>query len=99
MIARFAGALLGLLAFTITTAAGLLARNPVEVTLSRGIFALVLFCLIGSILGKAAQMVVAEHERDQETKIRNRFRESSVPAKDASSPDAPTEAEGASEGT
>ena len=81
MVARYAGASLGLLAFTIVVTAGLIAQNPVTVTLSRSIFALFLFCLIGLVLGRVAQMVVAEHQRKWETEIRKRHHEtSSAPA-------------------
>ena len=72
-MARYAGASLGLLAFTIVVTAGLIARNPVTVTLSRSIFALFLFCLIGLVLGRIAQMAVAEHEHKRETEIRKRY--------------------------
>ena len=73
MAARYAGASLGLLAFTIVVTAGLIARNPVTVTLSRSIFALFLFCLIGLVLGRVAQVVVAEHEDNREKEIRKRY--------------------------
>lgn len=73
MVARFAGAILGLLAFTISIAAGMLAHNPAEVTLSRSILALFLFFLIGLVLGTAAQAVIAEHERDRESRIQKRY--------------------------
>ena len=73
MVARYAGASLGLLAFSIVVTAGLIARNPVTVTLSRSIFALFLFCLIGLVLGRIAQVVVAEHERKRDTEIRKRY--------------------------
>ena len=73
MVARYTGASLGLLAFTIVVTAGLIAQNPVTVTLSRSIFALFLFCLIGLVLGRIAQMVVAEHEHKRETEIRKLY--------------------------
>ena len=73
MVARFAGASLALLAFAIVAAAGVLNQNPVTVTLSRAILALFLFFLIGWVLGHAAQLVVAEHERKRETEIRTRY--------------------------
>ena len=78
MAARYAGASLGLLAFTIVVTAGLIAQNPVTVTLSRSIFALFLFCLIGLVLGRVAQMVVAEHQRKWETEIRKRYHDASA---------------------
>ncbi|MCH7808277.1 MAG: hypothetical protein IIB60_03550 [Planctomycetes bacterium] len=75
MVARFVGAGLGLLAFTITVIAGLIVQNPVDVTLSRSILALFLFCMIGLALGTVAEMVVAEHERKRESEIRREHRE------------------------
>ena len=82
MVARYAGASLGLLAFTIVVTAGLIARNPVTVTLSRSIFALFLFCFIGLVLGQIAQMVVAEHEQKREMEIRKRYRGMQAPTAD-----------------
>lgn len=63
MVSRFTGPSLGLLAFAITILAGLYAGNPPVVVLSRSILALFAFCLIGLVLGKAAQAVVSEYER------------------------------------
>ena len=99
MVARFAGASLGLLAFTITSAAGLLSQNPVEVTLSRSIFALVLFCVIGFLLGTATQMVVAEHERTRESEIRKLYRKDSAGTDSAGPARGSTEVEDESIGT
>lgn len=73
MVARFAGASLGLLAFTIAVVCGLIVRNPVTVTLSRGILALVVFCIIGMVLGAVAQMVIAEHEKRRLSRIDEQF--------------------------
>ena len=78
MVARFTGVSLGLLAFAITVTAGLLVRNPVEVILSRSIFALFVFCIIGLLLGGAAQMVIAEHDKDRESEILKRYREDMI---------------------
>lgn len=76
MVARFAGASLGLLAFTVTLVAGLVVRNPVEVTLSRAIFALFIFCLLGVAVGSAAQVVLADRRRARESDVRRRYEES-----------------------
>lgn len=62
MVARYTGASLGLLAFAVSIAGGLLAQNPVTVTLSRGILALFLFFFLGIALGTAAQYVLSEYE-------------------------------------
>lgn len=78
MVARYAGASLGLLAFTIAVFGGLVARNPFTVVLSRGILALFVFCFIGLVLGHFAQRVVAEHARTREAEIRARFAGGSV---------------------
>ncbi len=75
MVARFVGVSLGLLAFTVTIIAGLLVQNPVTVTLSRGILALFLFCLIGLVLGAVAQIVVDEHVETRESEILKRYRD------------------------
>jgi F0F1-type ATP synthase assembly protein I len=61
MIARFSGAVLGLLAFGVATVAGVVVGNPVHVVLSRAIWALIVFCIIGLAVGAAAQAVVAEY--------------------------------------
>ncbi len=61
MIARFSGAVLGLLAFGVATVAGLIAGNSPVTVLSRALWALVLFCVIGLVVGTAAQTVVNEY--------------------------------------
>ena len=75
MVARYAGAGLGLLAFTVTILCGLIVRNPVSVVLSRSIFALFTFCLIGIILGTFARWIVSEHERSQAQRIKEKYQE------------------------
>lgn len=96
MVARFAGASLGLVAFIITITAGLLTRNPVEVTLSRSIFALILFCLIGLLLGTAAQLVVAEYEKNREAEIHKRYHDDSAGTKGSGPNDGASGGEGES---
>ncbi len=64
MVARYVGAGLGLLAFFITIISGLYVQNPPEITLSRSLLALFVFCAIGMVLGSAAQMVINEYELD-----------------------------------
>ena len=98
MVARFVGASLGLLAFTITIIAGLVVQNPATVTLSRSILALVVFCVIGLVLGTVAQLVVNEYEKSRQADILKRHRdgldagEDGVPQEPASEKEgAPTE--------
>ena len=98
MIARFAGAGLGLLAFTITAVAGVCVQNPVAVTLSRSILALLAFCVIGLVLGTAAQLVVSEHEKQRESEILRRYRESPAEADGARAETESTPDDGASIG-
>lgn len=99
MIARYSGACLGLLAFTVTVVAGLNVENPVTVILSRSILALIVFCVIGLVVGGAAQLVVAEHEKKRESEIRERFHEEPPGAEEAGSENKSPVDEAASIGT
>ncbi|MFQ5591473.1 MAG: hypothetical protein ACE5HE_09950 [Phycisphaerae bacterium] len=83
MVARFAGAGLGFLAFTVTALAGLFIQNPVNVTLSRSILALFLFSFIGLAVGAAAQLVVREYERDRAAEIRRKYQQGPATPNDA----------------
>ena len=78
MIARYAGPILGLFAFTVTVSTGLIVQNPVIITLQRAVFALLVFCVLGLVLGWAAQLVVGEYERSREAEIAQRY----LPASD-----------------
>lgn len=73
MVSRFAGVGLGLLAFSVTALSGLYVQNPVDVTLSRSVFALFLFYVLGLVLGGVADQVVAEYARDREAQIKKQF--------------------------
>jgi hypothetical protein len=73
MLARFTGAALGLLAFTITVTAGFFTGNPITTTLSRSILALFSFCFLGLVLGAAAQAVVTDYVARRESKIREKY--------------------------
>ena len=66
MVSRYTGACLGLLAFAITILAGTAVHNPPLVTLSRAIWSLLIFCLLGLIIGACAQSVIGEHYRQRE---------------------------------
>ena len=87
MVARFAGAGLGFLAFSITAFAGLFVQNPVTVTLSRSILALFVFTIIGLVLGTAAELVVREYEKNCEAEIRKRYHEDPAKPDDTGSGD------------
>ena len=75
MVARFSGAGLGLLAFAVTATSGLIAQVPADVTLSRSILALFLFCVIGLLLGGVAQCVIDEHRKAEVARIDAKFAE------------------------
>ena len=66
MVSRYTGACLGLIAFAVTVIAGLWIDNPPMVTLSRAVWALVLFCALGLVVGACAQSVINEHHRRRE---------------------------------
>ena len=66
MAPRVTGAVLGLLAFSTAIFAGVWVDNPVTVTLSRALWAMMAFCVIGLVLGWAARVVVREHIRRRE---------------------------------
>lgn len=61
MVARYTGATLSLFAFGLAAIAGLIAGNPPEVVLSRALWALAVFCVLGLAVGAAAQMVLGEY--------------------------------------
>ena len=66
MTPRAVGAALGFLAFSTTIIAGLWTRNPTSVVLARAIWAMLVFCVIGLLVGWAAQVVVREHLKRRE---------------------------------
>ena len=99
MVARYAGATLGLLAFAIAVAAGLFTQNPVTVILSRSILALLIFCVIGLVLGGAVELVVSEHEKKRELEIRERYQQERADPDDGGSENASTAGEGGPIGT
>ena len=98
MVARFAGAILGLLAFSITILAGLYVQNPVTVILSRGIFALFVFSLMGFALGMAAELVISEYEKSRESQIRKQREEDSTGLDDTDPNPGPTGEDAAATG-
>ena len=75
MVARLAGGSLGLFAFVVALVAGLVAHNPATLILSRGILAMFVFCLIGFVLGTAAELVVTEHEGKRKKEIEEQYRD------------------------
>jgi len=58
---RLCGASLGLFAFAIAIVQGLLAGNSTSVILSRALWALFAFCMIGLLVGWVSFRVLDEH--------------------------------------
>lgn len=61
MLRRTMG-VMGLLAFAITVLGGLSGGNSVEFILPRALWAMGIFCLLGLIVGWAAEMIVQDHQ-------------------------------------
>lgn len=87
MVSRYTGACLGLFAFAITVVAGLWVENPPLVTMSRAVWALVLFCGIGLLVGACAQSVIHEHH------VRRARTELPVSRKSMADPEADSESD------
>jgi len=64
MLARTAGACLGLFAFAVAISAGIIIQNPFNVTVTRSIIALAAFFFIGLALGAIADRVISEKGRE-----------------------------------
>ncbi len=58
---RLCGAALGSFAFAITILLGLSAGNPADVTILRAVQAMIVFCIIGLLVGWVAARVLDEH--------------------------------------
>ena len=82
MIARFSGATLGLLAFSIAVFGGLWAGNSATAILSRAIWSLVIFCALGLALGAAAQAIVEEYARRRFDAVRAKAQASAESSED-----------------
>ena len=72
---RLCGAALGFLAFSIAILLGLWSNNPFEVILTRALWALVGFFMLGTATGWVAWRVLDEHalrrDRELEAELRN----------------------------
>lgn len=58
---RLCGGSLALFAFAVTLVLGLVAGNPPEVILERGIYSLFIFCGLGLVVGWIGSRVLDEH--------------------------------------
>ena len=63
MPARYLAGLLGLLAFAVCMIGGLVAGTRAATAIERGLWAMILFALLGWCLGWAAEAVIHEYVR------------------------------------
>lgn len=69
MLAKLLAGILGLMAFFLCVAGGLVAGTRAEVAIGRGLQAMLIFCLLGWILGWAAESAIHEHVRKEAQKV------------------------------
>lgn len=67
---RTIAAVLGLLGFCVCILGGLWAGNPPTLVISRALWAMFIFFIIGLVTGFAARIVVREYVADRETALR-----------------------------
>jgi len=72
---RLIGACSGLLAFSIAILQGLAVGNPPIVVLGRAIWAMVLFFMLGSVLGWMAHGIVVEHAAAKQEEVSAPYRD------------------------
>jgi hypothetical protein len=65
MLAKLLAGILGLLAFAVCILGGLSVGARAEVVIQRGLQAMVVFCLLGWLVGWAAEAVVYERVRKE----------------------------------
>lgn len=97
-MARIYGACAGLLAFAITILRGLAVDNPTETILARALLAMLIFLVLGSVVGWVGQAVVDEHKRlmqEEEARAQEEAEAEIAAERDASAGDAGDEGPGA----
>lgn len=90
-MARIYGACSGLLAFAITILRGLAVDNPTETILARALWAMLIFLVLGSVIGWVGRAVVDEHNRlmqEKEARAREDAEAEIAAERDASAGDA-----------
>lgn len=65
MLAKLLAGILGLMAFTVCILGGLSAGARAEVVIQRGLKAMIGFCVLGWVIGWAAEAVVYERVRKE----------------------------------
>ncbi len=85
MLAKLLAAILGLMSFAVCLLGGLSVGARAEVAIRRGLQAMIVFCLLGWLIGWAAEAVVLERVR-KERKTLWRWPRSCRPRPKRSSP-------------
>ena len=65
MLAKWLAGILGLMAFAVCVLGGLSVGARAEVAIRRGLQAMIVFCLLGWVVGWAAEAVVCERLRKE----------------------------------
>lgn len=65
MLAKLLAGILGLMAFFLCAAQGVVTGARAEVVIVRGLQAMLMFCLLGWVVGWAADAVIHEHVRKE----------------------------------
>jgi len=65
MLAKLLAGILGLMAFAVCILGGLCVGARAEVVIQRGLQAMIVFCLLGWVVGWAAEAVVYERVRKE----------------------------------
>lgn len=76
MLAKLLAGILGLLAFFICIAGGLIAGARAEVAIARGLEAMLIFCLLGWVVGWTADSAIQEHVRKEAQELLTQLEES-----------------------
>ncbi len=85
MLAKLLAGILGLMAFAVCLLGGLSVGARAEVVILRGLKAMIVFCLLGWVVGWAAETVVYERvrkeaqEAEEKSRQQQQERESAVP--------------------
>lgn len=74
MLAKLLAGILGLMAFAVCAFGGLSTGARAEVVIRRGLEAMIVFCLLGWVVGWAAEAVVYERVRKEAQEAAERSR-------------------------
>ncbi len=86
---RRAGACLGLLAFFLAIVRGMGAGNPPELILTRALWAMIIFFILGMVLGYAGHLAISEHTANRAEKLAVELERARASPDDAEAAEAP----------